>query len=205
MVRNDIQWRTVPKRAGVYFFMGVRREILYIGKATSLQSRIKSYFSNDIKEKRSTLIEKMVLEAKRVEWTETDSVLEAMLLETNLIRTHKPRYNTISKDDKSYNHLVITDEDFPRVLVVRGKDVGDMQVRTPLRHIYGPFPSGTLFREALKIIRKLFQFYDGEVKPLAQGSKVHRGKIDFNRHIGLYPNECSKSEYARTIRHIRFF
>ena len=120
MNKEDLKKVTLPDAPGVYFFLGPKKKILYIGKATSLKSRVRSYFTKDIKEKRSELIEKMVLETKTIEYTQTDSVLEALILETNLIRTHKPLYNTRSKDDKSYNHLVITNEDFPRVLVVRG-------------------------------------------------------------------------------------
>jgi excinuclease ABC subunit C len=123
MIKDDLKKTTLPDNPGVYFFMGAKQEILYIGKATSLRNRVRSYFATDLKEKRSELIEQMVAKAKRVEVTETDSTLEALILETNLIRTHKPHYNTRSKDDKSYNHLIITNEEFPRVLVVRGKDL----------------------------------------------------------------------------------
>lgn len=185
----------------MYFFLGARKEILYIGKATSLKNRVRSYFASDLREKRSTLIEKMVLEAKVVDYTVTDSVLEAMILETNLIRTHKPRFNTISKDDKSYNHLVITNEEWPRVLVVRGKDLSDYDYS----YHFGPFPSGLLFREALKIVRRLFQFYDTKEPVGNEKSKLARGKIDFNRQIGLYPSEQNKANYLQTIRHIRLF
>lgn len=181
--------------------MGTRKDILYIGKATSLKNRVRSYFAPDLKDKRSMLIEKMILEAKSVDYTATDSVLEAMILETNLIRTHKPRYNTISKDDKSYNHLVITNEEWPRVLVVRGKDLGDYDYT----YHFGPFPSGSLFREALKIVRRLFQFYDTKHPIGDEKSKLARGKIDFNRQIGLYPTEQNKKEYLQAIRHIRLF
>lgn len=203
MERSDLVKKKIPDGPGVYYFLGARKEILYIGKATSLKSRIRSYFDGDIREKRSTLIEQMVSEAKSIAWTETDSVLEAMLLEVNLIRSHKPRANTRSKDDKSYNHLVITDEAFPRVLVVRGKDL--QSSHDTYTHVYGPFPNGTLFKEALKLIRKLFQFYDVEAPLETTKSKVVRGKIDFNRQIGLYPEHTSKAEYARTIKHIRLF
>src|SRR5690606_17947213 len=119
MNKEDLSKKKIPDAPGVYFFLGRNKEVLYIGKATSLKNRIRSYFAPDLRVKRSALIEKMVLEAKKVEWTETDSVLEALIVETNLIRTHKPAYNTIAKDDKSYNHLIITDEEWPRVLVVR--------------------------------------------------------------------------------------
>lgn len=195
----------IPDAPGVYFFLGKRKEILYIGKATSLKTRVRSYFDGNIIEKRSPVIEKMVLEAKSLEWTVTDSVLEAMLFEVNLIRTHKPVYNTIAKDNKSFNHLVITNDEFPRVLVVRGKDLLDPHAEEKYSHVYGPFPSGTLFKDALKIIRKLFQFYDTTASLESVKSKMTRGKIDFNRQIGLYPSSCTKEEYARTIKHICLF
>lgn len=205
MEKKDLIKKKLPDAPGVYFFMGPKKKILYIGKATSLQNRVASYFSNDISEKRSELIEKMVLEAKTIDYTVTDSVLEALILETNLIRTHKPLYNTRSKDDKSYNHLIITNEEFPRILVVRGKDLVSNYDEQKISYEFGPFPNGQLFKEALKIVRKLFQFYDTKVPVGEEKSKLAKGKIDFNRQIGLYPEQQSKTEYAKTIRHIRLF
>ncbi len=205
MTKDDLDTKKLPDTPGVYFFLGAKKEILYIGKATSLKNRVRSYFARDLKEKRSELIEKMVAEAKRVEVTSTDSTLEALILETNLIRTHKPKYNTRSKDDKSYNHLVITNEDWPRVLVVRGKDVDELFTPDELMYHFGPFPSGQLFREALKIVRKLFKFYDTQ-KPIGtEKNKLVRGQIDFNRQIGLYPTSENREEYLATIRHLKFF
>ncbi len=204
MKSSDIS-KKIPESPGVYFFVGARKKILYIGKATSLKNRVRSYFANDIKEKRSELIEKMVNDAVTVEWTVTDSVLEALILETNLIRTNKPLYNTRSKDDKSYNHLVITNEEFPRLLVVRGKDLTEQFLEHEIKYHFGPFPSGQLFKEALKIVRRIFKFYDTKNPIAEEKTKLARGKIDFNRQIGLYPDIQSKEEYARTIRHIRLF
>ncbi len=205
MTSQDLQKLKLPDTPGVYFFLGKRKRILYIGKATSLRSRVRSYFANDLIEKRSALIEQMVVEAIDIEWTETDSVLEALILEANLIRTHKPKYNTRAKDDKTFNHLVITNEEYPRVLVVRGKDLTERFTAKELKYIFGPFPSGLLFREALSIVRKIFKFYDTK-KPLAQiTTKMGRGTIDFNQQIGLYPAQQSKAEYNKTIRHIRLF
>lgn len=205
MNREDLVKKKLPDAPGVYFFLGAKKEILYIGKATSLRNRVRSYFAKDLREKRSELIEQMVQKAKTVEVTETDSTLEALILETNLIRTHKPHYNTRSKDDKSYNHLIITNEEWPRVLVVRGKDLTERFTEKEIKYHFGPFPSGQLFREALKIIRRLFKYYDTD-KPLgAERSKVVKGRIDFNRQIGLYPEQGNKAEYTKTIRHVRLF
>jgi excinuclease ABC subunit C len=205
MTKESLIKKKLPDTPGVYFFLGSKKEILYIGKATSLKSRVKSYFATDIADKRSKLIEQMITEAKTVDVTTTDSVLEALILECNLIRTHKPKYNSISKDDKSYNHLVITNEPFPRVLVVRGKDLTVKFSETEIMYHFGPFTSGSLFREALKIVRKLFKFYDTKVKVGTETTKIARGTIDFNKQIGLYPTENNKVEYTKTIRFVRLF
>ncbi len=205
MEKSDTAKIKLPDSPGVYFFLGPRKQILYIGKATSLRNRVQSYFSDDIADKRSKLISNMVSEAKNIEYTVTDSVLEALILETNLIRTHKPTYNTRSKDDKSYNHLIITNEDFPRVLIIRGKDLTKSFQSNEIKYEFGPFPSGQLFKDALKIVRKLFQFYDTKKPIREKKSKLEKGKINFNRQIGLYPSEQSRTEYNRTIRHIRLF
>jgi excinuclease ABC subunit C len=205
MIKQDIDKLTMPDTPGVYFFLGEKREILYIGRATSLRNRVRSYFAPDLLEKRSELIANMVLDAKTVEWTETDSVLEAMILEANLIRTHKPRSNTRSKDDKSYNHVIITEEEWPRVLVVRGKDLTEQFTDNEIAHTFGPFPNGQLLREALKIIRRIFKFYDTKQPVGSERSQVTKGKIDFNRQIGLYPDGISRARYLRTIRHLVLF
>jgi excinuclease ABC subunit C len=203
--KNNLLKYKFPDKPGVYFFLGAKREILYIGKATSLRNRVRSYFANDLNEKRSALIEKMVTEAKVIDWTQTDSTLEALILEANLIRTHKPKYNTINKDDKSYNHLIITNEEWPRVLVVRGKDMTEQFTEKEIKYHFGPFPSGQLFREALKIVRRLFKFYDTKVPFGKETTKFAKGRIDFNLQIGLYPENLSSEEYLKTIKHIRLF
>lgn len=196
---------TLPSAPGVYFFLGKNKKILYIGKATSLRNRVRSYFAADLASKRSQLIENMVAEAHSIDHTVTDSVLEALILETNLIRSYKPHFNTRSKDDKSYNHLIITKEEWPRVLVVRGKDITEKFTEAEILYNFGPFPSGQLFREALKIVRRLFQFYDLAHPLGTETSKLSKGRIDFNRQIGLYPGAQSKAEYRTTIRHIQLF
>lgn len=200
-----LQKKKLPDTPGVYFFLGGKKEILYIGKATSLKNRVKSYFADDVALKRSRLIEKMVTEAKTLEWTETDSVLEALILESNLIRTHKPTYNTISKDDKSYNHLVITNETLPRVLIVRGKDLTERFAEGELQAVFGPFTSSPMLREALKIVRRLFKFYDTKVPVGKERSKMARGAVTFNRQINVYPGENDAQEYRKNIRHIKLF
>src|SRR3989344_2938893 len=121
--------KKIPDTPGVYFFLDIRKKVLYIGKATSLRDRLRSYFSKDMSEVRSPLIAKMIERSRGLDWRPTDSVLEALILEANLIKHYKPSYNTDAKDDKSWNHVVITKEDFPRVLLVRGKELAEGRLR----------------------------------------------------------------------------
>ena len=172
--------KELPDTPGVYFFLDGKGGILYIGKATSLRDRVKSYFTQDMLLTRGPKIVRMLLLAERIEWQMTDSALEALLLEANLVRRHCPPYNTDLKDDKSWNFVVITEEKFPRVLVERGKniesqeelgiknkEVGEVkrgtrnsELGTNIRKTFGPFPSGGSLKEAMKIVRRIFPFRD---------------------------------------------
>jgi excinuclease ABC subunit C len=189
--------KNFPDTPGVYLFFGVGGKILYIGKATSLRSRVRSYFSADIINTRGPVIVSMLEAARRVDFIQTDSVLEALLLEAELIKKHKPKHNTELKDDKSFNFVVITKEDFPRVLLVREKLLREGGYQAT----FGPFPSGGILRDAMKIVRKIFPFRDTCVPKI--------GKLCFNAQIGLCPGVCSglvtKKEYAKSIRNIALF
>ena len=120
----------LPNIPAVYFFLK-GKEIIYIGKATSLRDRIKSYFGKDLIEARGPLLVDMIFHSDKIKWQATDSVLEALILEASLIKKHQPKYNTKEKDDKSFNYVVITKparttvqsggEKLPKVIIVRGK------------------------------------------------------------------------------------
>lgn len=202
--------KKLPDTPGVYFFLNRSKKILYIGKATSLKSRVRSYFAPDLAEGRGQRIVRMVDEAHHLDWRETDSVLEALILEANLIKTHKPTYNVLEKDDKSFNYVVITKEEFPRVLLVRGKD---LMVQWPPRarlHVFGPFPHGLQLQEALKLIRRIFPYRDASCQPaVQQQAEGKTPKPCFNAQIGLCPGVCSgvvsNTEYRRTVRHLALF
>ncbi|MDD4989108.1 MAG: GIY-YIG nuclease family protein [Candidatus Pacebacteria bacterium] len=195
--------KNLPDTPGVYFFKQ-KEKILYIGKATSLRDRVKSYFASDLHEARGPLLVKMMEEADSIDFEKTDSVLEALILEAALIKKHQPRYNTQEKDDKSWNYIVITKEDFPQILLVRGKDLLNSEPQNlgyKIKESFGPFPYGGQLKIALKIIRKIFPYRD-TCTPL-------QGKLCFNAQIGLCPGVCDgrmgKVEYAKQIRHIRLF
>lgn len=211
MIRDHASIRKLPDTPGVYFFIGPKRNVLYVGKATSLKDRVRSYFASDLVRTRGAHIVSMVEQARRVEYRATDSVLEALILEAKLIKNFKPAYNTRDKDDKSFNYLIITThEEFPRLLTVRGKDIEttihNLQGadHSPLP-VYGPFPHASQFKEALVLIRKIFPYYDTQ-KPVDGLQEAHDRKLRFNESIGIYPPAgTTVQEYARTIRHIRLF
>jgi len=164
MQSQDVKKLNIPDTPGVYFFKD-KEDILYIGKATSLNDRVKSYFSNDLIATRGPLIIDMIFKANKLDYIKTDSVLEALILEAELIKKHQPKYNTKEKDDRSYNYVVITKEDFPRVLIERGKtiDFKNKKLSTlnlELSTYYGPYTNGTQLKEALGIVRKIFPFRD---------------------------------------------
>lgn len=205
MEAKDFKKYDLPDNPGVYFFLGGKREILYIGKATSLRDRVKSYFNADIVKARGPKIMAMLEKAVSIKYQETDSVLEALLLETELIKKNKPTYNTREKDDKSYWYVVITKEDFPRVLMMRGKDLVDTD---NLKNIFGPFPSSSELKVAMKLIREIFPFRDKCV-PCILPVPSASCKPCFNRQIGLCPGVCTgeinKADYGKIIRNLNLF
>ncbi|KKT81711.1 MAG: hypothetical protein A3B07_03255 [Candidatus Yonathbacteria bacterium RIFCSPLOWO2_01_FULL_43_27] len=191
--------KKLPDAPGVYIFRGPKRSILYIGKAASFKTRVASYFRRDLVETRGPIITGMVKTAKTVDFITTDSVLEALILEAHLIKKHQPPYNTKEKDNKSFNYVVITKEEFPRVVTMRSRELG---VRSDeVKYSFGPFPQGGVLREALSLVRKIFPFRDR--------CAPNSGKPCFNAQIGLCPGVCtgnvSRTEYAKTIRHIKLF
>lgn len=207
MNKKDINFTKLPDAPGVYVFRGTRKKILYVGKATSLRSRVRSYFGKNLDETRGPLLVKMLDEAKSVTFEQTDSVLEALILEANLIKKHQPQYNSREKDNKSFNYLVITNEVFPRVLVVRGRDLFTSWKEKETKYIFGPFAGGVALKDAMGIVRKIFPFRDA-CTPCPKESREHKQCTPcFNKQIGLCPGVCtgevSAKEYARTISNIK--
>ncbi|HEY4504114.1 MAG TPA: GIY-YIG nuclease family protein [Candidatus Paceibacterota bacterium] len=204
----------LPDSPGVYFFKDYKGVILYIGRATSLYDRVKSYFSDDLMQTRGFLIVDMITKVKIVDYKKTDSVLEAIILENNLIKKYQPYFNTKEKDNKSYNYIVITDEDSPRVIIVRervlamtngnhdisNKKFSRKSMRFKIKEKFGPYPNASLLKEALCIIRKIFPFRDAKALIPSQEK--------FYRSIGLSPNINSlesEKEYKKTIQNLTLF
>lgn len=204
MNSQELQRVDLPDCPGVYYFLGPKKEILYIGKATSLKDRVKSYFDEDLLETRGPKLVKVLEEAVTIDYRTTDSVLEAIMLEAHEIQKWNPDGNTIGKDNKSFNMVVVTDEDFPRLIVVRSRSLAhwkSVKKDVKIKKFFGPFPHGAELREALKIIRKIFPYRDEKCKLTGQPC--------FNAQIGLCPGPCAgwigKREYRKQVRRIEMF
>ena len=184
-------YKNFPDTPGVYLFKDRKGKLLYIGKAGNLKRRVSSYFlrPHDLR------IQKLVSEIKKIEYRKTDTAIEALILEAELIKKYQPPYNIREKDDSSFLFVEVTNEKLPRVLLVRGKDKLNGKR-------YGPFTSSSSIREALKIIRRIFPFSTHQTdKPLKRPC--------FDYQIGLCPGTCTalvnKSEYKKNIRNLELF
>lgn len=213
MQREDLAKFKLPDCPGVYLFTqgkGKAKKVIYVGKATSLRDRVRSYFDNDLIATRGPRIVDMVTKADGLMHETTPTVLEALVREAALIREYQPSGNAEGKDDKTFLYAVITDEDIPRVLAIRGKDLDFKKSQTleakplKLKAIHGPFPSGYQLRQALRLIRRIFPFYDTP-QPVGHESKHLKAKVEFNRQIGQYPRNLDRTEYLRSIRNVSLF
>lgn len=207
MQKNDLHKFDLPDLPGVYLFKQGRK-ILYVGKATSLRDRVRSYFDDDLIATRGPRIVDMVTKADRIVHETTPTVLEALVREAALIKLYHPPANTEGKDDKSFLYVAVTEEEIPRILMMRGKDIDFKNAQTvdgqKLKAWYGPFPSSTQLREGLRLIRRIFPFFDTP-KSIGTKSKHQEAQIEFNAQIKQYPRVFSIKEYGRTIRRVMLF
>lgn len=143
-----IKIKAIPSSPGCYIFKGEDGEVLYVGKALNLKHRVRSYFQKS--SNLSHRISKMIAKTKDLEWIITDSELEALILECNLIKQHRPPYNVRLRDDKSYPFIVITKETFPRVMFTR-------KLRKDGSRYFGPYSSAFAVRDTLQLLHKVFK------------------------------------------------
>ena len=146
----DIQeeLKKLPSQPGVYIMHDEKDAIIYVGKAVSLKNRVRQYFQSS--RNKGAKIEQMVTHISRFEYIVTDSELEALVLECNLIKEHRPKYNTMLKDDKGYPFIKVTvDEEYPRVMLA-------WRMKKDKAKYYGPYTSVTAVKDAIELIRKLY-------------------------------------------------
>ena len=141
--------KKLPAQPGVYIMHDAKDEIIYVGKAISLKNRVRQYFQSS--RNKTAKIEQMVSRIVRFEYIITDSELEALVLECNLIKEHQPRYNTMLKDDKAYPYIKVTvSEEFPRVMLSR-------TMTKDKNKYFGPYTSSGAVKDTLDFIHKLYR------------------------------------------------
>ena len=184
--------KKLPAKPGVYIMHGPRDEIIYVGKAVSLKNRVRQYFQSS--RNKGVKIERMVTKITRFEYIVTDSELEALVLECNLIKEHRPKYNTMLKDDKSYPFIKVTvGEEYPRVLFSR-------RMQKDKSRYYGPYPSAGAVKDTIELIRRLYRIRTcNRSLPRDQG----KDRPCLYYHIGQCPAPCqgyiSREEYRKHI------
>jgi excinuclease ABC subunit C len=186
----------LPDRPGVYMYKDAKAQVVYVGKAGSLRSRVRSYFHES--RPRDAKTDALVRQITDLEYIVTDNELEALMLEANLVRRHRPRYNIILRDDKHYPFLrLTTNEEFPRLLVAR-------RVQNDGATYYGPFYPATAMRETLRLTRQLFPLRTCSIDI---DGRLERPCIQYAIHRCNAP--CTGWEtregYAKTVHDVRQF
>ena len=141
--------KMLPELPGCYIYYNSDNEIIYVGKAKILKRRVKSYFNR--KHHDSVKVNVLVSQIDHLEYIITNSEVEALILESHLIKKHKPKYNILLKDDKKYPYFLITDEDFPRILIVRKRNMNKLKGK-----YYGPYTNIGAMHSTLDFLKKIF-------------------------------------------------
>jgi len=186
----------LPERPGVYLFKDAKSQVLYIGKGASLRSRVRSYFQES--RARDPKTDALVGQIRDLDFIVTDNELEALILESNLVKRHRHRYNIILRDDKHYPFLKLTtNEDFPRLMVAR-------RVQKDGATYFGPFYPATAMRETLRLVRQLFPLRTCRIKI---DGRLERPCIQYYIHRCKAP--CTgwetKEGYWQTVRDVQRF
>ena len=178
----------LPKNPGVYRMLSAKKEILYIGKAKNIPNRLRNYVSDGNLPIRT---ERMLSQTKFLETTTTSNESEALLLEANLIKKHKPRFNILLKDDKSFPYIFLSDHEFPRIEKHRG-------VKNKPGRYFGPFASAMAVNSAIKTLQKIFLIRSCTDQQVALASKTC-----FNYYLKRCSGPCggkvSKKDYAKLV------
>ena len=178
----------IPKLPGVYRMLNSENEILYVGKAKNLPNRLKSYVS----EKNHIIrTERMLSQTKKLEITTTTNESEALLLEANLIKKHRPKFNILLKDDKSFPYIFISDHEFPRIERHRG-------AKNKSGKYYGPFASSLAVNSAIKTLQRIFLIRSCTDKQVEAGKKTCFNYF-LKRCAGPCGGKINKENYSKLI------
>ena len=188
--------KVLPTDAGVYQFFDSKGVIIYVGKAKNLNKRVHSYFKANISDGKTRALVKNIADVK---FTVVSSELDALLLENNLIKSYRPRYNILLKDDKTYPWIVVKNEPFPRVFSTRRK------MKDGSRY-FGPYPNGRVMQTLLQLIRELFTLRSCSLDLSDDKIKQEKYKVCLEYHIGKCAAPCvgyqSKTDYDNMLNSI---
>lgn len=190
--------KKLPEKPGVYIMHDANDAIIYVGKAVKLRNRVRQYFRPSHNE--GIKKEQMVKQIARFEYIITDSELEALILECNLIKEHRPKYNTMLRDDKTYPYIKVTlGEEFPRVLFCR-------QIKKDKSKYFGPYTSATAVKDTIDLLHKLYQIRTCNRK-LPKDIGKERPCLNYHIHQCQAPCQgyITKEEYAQNIEHVLEF
>ena len=190
--------KKLPASPGVYLMHNNRDEIIYVGKAISLKNRVRQYFQSS--RNKTAKIQQMVSHIAWFEYILTDSELEALVLECNLIKEHRPRYNTMLKDDKTYPFIKVTlQEEYPRIQIVR-------QMKKDKAKYYGPYTSGFAVKEVVELVTKLYRLRTCN-RNLPKDIKKERPCLYYQIHQCEAPCQgyISKEEYHKKVEQLISF
>ncbi len=192
MFNFEEELKKLPNKPGVYIMRDDKDVILYVGKAVNLHSRVRSYFRENIG--RGPAIDKMVSLIARFEYIVTDSELEALVLENNLIKEHSPKYNTLLKDDKTYPYIKVTlGEEFPRILFSRS-------MKKDKSKYFGPYTSAAAVKDTIELLNKLYQLRTCN-RSLPRDIGVERPCLNYHIKQCLAPCQgyVDKEQYRRQV------
>lgn len=192
MFNIEEELKKLPSKPGVYLMHDEKDAIIYVGKAVSLKNRVRQYFQSS--RNKGVKIEQMVTHIARFEYIVTDSELEALVLECNLIKEHRPKYNTMLMDDKTYPYIKVTvNEDFPRVLFSR-------QLKKDKAKYYGPYTSAGAVKDTIDLIHKLYQIRTCS-RSLPRDIGKERPCLNYHIHQCAAPCQgfISREEYAGNV------
>ena len=190
--------KKLPEKPGVYIMHDANDAIIYVGKAVKLKNRVRQYFRPSHNE--GIKKDRMVQQIARFEYIITDSELEALILECNLIKEHRPKYNTMLRDDKTYPYIRVTlGEEFPRVLFCR-------QMKKDKSKYFGPYTSATAVKDTIELLHKLYQIRTCNRK-LPKDMGKERPCLNYHIHQCQAPCQgyITKEEYAQNIRKVLDF
>jgi excinuclease ABC subunit C len=190
----DEKLKNLPASPGVYIHKNADGKIIYVGKAKSLKNRVRQYFQSSRNQDAKT--RELVKRIADFEFIVVDSEVEALVLESNLIKKHKPRFNVLLKDDKSYPHLKMTNEPFPKVVITR-------KILRDGANYYGPFLPAALARRTLDLINRAFQLRTCDIEI---DGKLPRPCLEYHLKRCLAPcvkELCKPDEYAEAARDVK--